>query len=893
MNPARIVIVEDDLLIAQSIRHKLEQAGYEVPSILTSGQEAIRSMFALAPDLVLMDIELDGQIDGIQVGQEIGHQIDVPIIYLTAYATDEIFHRAKLTAPYGYILKPFRDRELLNNIEIALYRHHLERELRMREAELSAVFNSVQAMLLIVDHNQRIIKANQAAISFVGTSNDRVIGEKPGNILGCLNSLDRSDGCGAGPACVRCPVRQTILDTLKTGQPHRQVEATLPIQIDEQIEMRTWLISTTPMGTGQDRSVLVSFDDITTRKQAEARMQVMSEMLDVAPNSIVVHDQTGKFLYANQKTFELHRYLPDEFMALNLRDLDTPASAALIESRMQQIIETGEAAFEVEHICRDGSIIPLEIFVKQVDWLGQPAMLSIGTDISARKRAEQEREKLMAQIRAQAQQLGDVLYALPEGVLLLNSDHRVLIANAAAQRDLALLADIHDDNQILTALGNIPLDQLLTWPQDPAWHEVKSQDRTFEVIGRPVHLEPEQIGWVMVLRDMTQERAIQAHIRQQDRLAVIGQLAGGIAHDFNNLLTAIKGYTEFVIDELPPDHPVLSDLYEMRRAADRATALTAQLLLFSRKKAVQPCRLQLNDTINEALKMLRRLIGESIRFVVRLEANLPPIMADPGQMEQILMNLCLNARDALPNGGQILIETNYLQMDSTSSRPSDLPAGKYVMLAVADNGIGMSPEIQAHLFEPFFTTKKQGTGLGLSVVWGIVQQCNGYIYVESQVGQGSTFRIYLPVAEELAASPTGQCEERKDLTGTETLLLVEDEDSVRTLSERTLSRLGYTVLTAHLPEEAIRLSEQYADQIALLITDVVMPEMNGRTLAEKLRTHLPNLPVLYVSGYTEDGILPHDLSFSEASILYKPYDQQALARKVREILDARPTNTNR
>jgi len=773
MNPARIVIVEDDLLIAQSIRRKLEQAGYEVPSILTSGQEAVRSMFALAPDLVLMDIELDGHIDGIQVGQEIGRQIDVPIIYLTAYATDEVFHRARLTAPYGYILKPFRDRELLNNIEIALYRHRLERELRTREAELSAVFNSVQTMLLIVDRNQRVIKANQTAISLIGASTDRLDGQKPGNILGCLNSLNRPDGCGAGPACVQCPVRQTILDTLKTGRPHRQVEATLPIQTNEQVEMRTWLISTTLMGTNQDGVALVSFDDITTRK-----------------------------------------------------------------------------------------------------------------------RAEQEREKLMTQIRTQAQQLGDVLHALPEGVILLDLDHRILIANAAAQRDLALLAD-KDDNQILTALGSIPLDQLLTWPQDPTWHEVKSQDRTFEVIGRPVHLEPEQIGWVIVLRDMTQERAMQAHLRQQDRLAVIGQLAGGIAHDFNNLLTAIKGYTEFAIDELPPDHPARGDLYEVRRAADRAASLTAQLLIFSRKKAIQPCRLQLNDTINEVLKMLRRLIGENIRLVVRLEANLPSVMADPGQMEQILMNLCVNARDALPNGGQILIETNYLQIDSTSSRPSDLPAGKYVMLAVTDNGIGMSPEIQAHLFEPFFTTKKQGTGLGLSVVWGIVRQCNGYIYVESQVGQGSTFRIYLPVAEELVAQPTGQREEKKELNGTEMLLLVEDEDSVRTLSERTLSRLGYTVLTAHLPEEAIRLSEQYADRIALLITDVVMPEMNGHTLAEKLRTRLPNLPVLYISGYTGSEILPHDSFTPEAPILYKPYDQQALARKVREILDARPTNTNR
>ncbi len=874
MNAPRIVIVEDDLLVAQTIQRKLEQAGYVVPAILASGQEAIGAIPGIAPDLILMDIELDGSIDGIQASAEIHRQTDVPIIYLTAYANEDVLRRAKMTEPYGYILKPFRDRELLSNIEITLHRHRLERELRVREAELqiqALVLNQIQDRVTITDLDGTITYVNDAEVITLGRPREELIGQ---NIS--IYGEDPTRGASQ---------QEILRETIQDGHWRGEVINYAADGHEVILDCRTQVIYD---NQGRPIALCGVSTDITARRRAIARMRVMSEMLDVAPNSITVHDFDGTFLYANQKTFDLHQYTQDEFMALNLRDLDMPESAALIAQRMRQVIERGEASFQVNHRCRDSSIIPLEIFAKQVDWMGRPAILSIGTDTSERLQAERERDLLLAQIRAQAQQLRDVLNAVPEGVLLLDPDCCIVLANPAAQRDLALLTCAQVGER-LDELGDIPLTSLLSWPQDPAWHEVKGKDKTFEAIGRPIHLEPNQIGWVLVLRDMTGEREMQARVRHQDRLAVIGQLAGGVAHDFNNLLTAIKGYNQFAIDELLPGDPILADLEEVKRAADHAAALTNQLLAFSRKQILQPRIISINDILAEMEKMLRRLIGENIQLTVKLDANLAPVLADPGQIEQVVMNLCVNARDAMPGGGQLTLSTHNVTLPSQDiERDPDTRPGPYVLLTVRDTGIGMTDEVKAHLFEPFFTTKEhgKGTGLGLSMVWGVIQQSGGQIQVESQAGAGTTFKIYLPQIEQMPAEHRAPVLRQDALQGSETLLLVEDEDVVRALAERALIRYGYNVLVARRPGQALALSEQYGDKIRLLITDVVMPEMSGRELAESLRTHLPHLRVLYISGYTDNAISALGVLTANTALLEKPFTLEELARRVRKVLDA-------
>jgi signal transduction histidine kinase len=372
-------------------------------------------------------------------------------------------------------------------------------------------------------------------------------------------------------------------------------------------------------------------------------------------------------------------------------------------------------------------------------------------------------EYLLAWGQEQTRHVQQIIDTVPEGVLLINQEHRVLLANPAGQQDLATLASSRA-GYVLTALGERPIHELLEQPESAEWHEISAHGRTFEVVAQPIPIIPASQGWVMVIRDMTDEREIQQRMRHQERMASLGQLTGGIAHDFNNLLTTIRGYTQFALDDLGASNPVCADLKEVQTAADRAAALTNQLLAFSRKQVLQPEVLDLNALIGEVEHLLQRLIGEHIELSTVLSPTLGRVEADPTQVEQVVLNLAVNARDAMPKGGRLTIETADVELDGAwvQKHPESQP-GKHVMLAVSDTGTGIDPAIRAHIFEPFFTTKDvgKGTGLGLATVHGIVTQSGGHILVDSRPGEGTTFRIYLPRTEdttethlELASQPS-------------------------------------------------------------------------------------------------------------------------------------------
>ena len=382
------------------------------------------------------------------------------------------------------------------------------------------------------------------------------------------------------------------------------------------------------------------------------------------------------------------------------------------------------------------------------------------------------------------------------------------------------------------------------------------------------------------------ERA-EEQLRQAAKMEAIGRLAGGVAHDFNNILTGISGYTELLLSSIAAEDPVAADLAQIKMAADRAASLTAQLLAFGRKQLFSPEILDLNELLPQSNKMLRRLIGEDIDFVFVPAKNLGMVKADPGQIEQILINLAVNGRDAMPDGGRLTVETANVVFDEEYCRKHPgAVAGKYVMIAVNDSGCGMKPEVMAHLFEPFFTTKEKGkgTGLGLSMVYGIVAQNNGLVDVYSEVGKGTTFRICLPMVEEWAETATRIV--AKELpAGRETILLVEDEEMVRNLVRRILERQGYTALVADSAEKAMFMFEQNPASIDMLLTDVIMPQMDGKQLYERLRQIRPSLKVLYMSGYTEETIAHRGLLESGTHFVQKPFSFERLARSVRQALD--------
>ncbi len=389
--------------------------------------------------------------------------------------------------------------------------------------------------------------------------------------------------------------------------------------------------------------------------------------------------------------------------------------------------------------------------------------------------------------------------------------------------------------------------------------------------------------------DVTSRRQLEAQLRQAQKMEAVGQLAGGVAHDFNNLLTAIMGYGQLIQVRLAPDDPAIHDSGEILKAAERAASLTRQLLAFSRRQLLEPRVLDLNAVITGLDKMLRRLIGEDIDLVTAPTSELGMVRADPGQIEQVLMNLVVNARDAMPHGGRLTIETANVTLGEDYARAHvDVKPGRHVMLAVSDTGVGMSPETRARIFEPFFTTKEtgKGTGLGLSTVHGIVRQSEGHIEVYTEPGHGTTFKICLPRVEGAVEPADARQDALERVAGTETILVVEDEESIRGVIRASLEVYGYRVLEAADGSEGITICERREQRIDLLMADVVMPLMGGPELVRRIGMVRPDLPVLLISGYTDRALTHQGLRESETAFLQKPFTPEALARKVREILDA-------
>jgi signal transduction histidine kinase len=427
------------------------------------------------------------------------------------------------------------------------------------------------------------------------------------------------------------------------------------------------------------------------------------------------------------------------------------------------------------------------------------------------------------------------------------------------------------------------LEYRVAWP-DGSIHWIASVGRTF-------YDEPVRAAGIGM--DITMQKNLETQFRQAQRMESIGNLAGGIAHDFNNLLTAILGYSNFVLEELPAHQEgapnrMRSDLEQVRNAGERAAALTSQLLAFSRKQIIQPTILNINTIVGNLEPMLRRLIGEDVDLAARPLSGLWSAQADAGQLEQVIMNMVVNARDAMPTGGKITIETSNVDLDEAyAARHMPVASGSYVMLAVSDTGMGMSPDVQARIFEPFFTTKPKdrGTGLGLATVYGIVKQNNGYIWVYSEPNRGTTFKVYLPAVKDPAQSMTPKVHSGPR-GGDETILLVEDDERVRLLARTMLARSGYTVIEASEGEEALRIAARHSGPIHLLLTDVILPGMNGRLLAEQLSEQYPRVKVLYMSGYTDEAIVHHGVLAPGVAFLQKPFTPAAFARAVREVLDA-------
>jgi two-component system cell cycle sensor histidine kinase/response regulator CckA len=645
MTRARIMVVEDESIVAEDMKAMLEGFGYGVPAVAFTGEEAVKKALDTQPDLVLMDVVLKGRMSGVEAVESIRSHCNIPVVYVTAYADEKTVRRAKVTEPFGYILKPFDARELQTTIEIALYKHHLEKRLRDSEQWLSTTLRSLDDAVMATD--------TQGCVTFMNP---------------------RAEG-------------------------------------------------------------------LTGWTQAEAIGRQVTEVLR----------------------------LRHEF------------TQVLVDDPVARVVQTG---------------VPIEL-----------------------------------------------------------AEHNLmLVAKDGTERPIDDSAAPITDNQ-----GQI-------------------------------------IGVVLVFRDITERRQLQEKAVQAEKMEAIARLAGGVAHDFNNLLTVISVYAELLLSRRNRPDQLERYAGEIKKAVDNATGLTGQMLTLSRKQIIQPRIVDLNALLTTMAEVLQGLVGQNIELVIAPTATLGYVNVDPAQIEQVVLNLVMNGRDAMPQGGTLTIATADVAWDESQAQHHGGGSGAAsVALSVSDTGCGMDALTRSRLFEPFFSTKSggRGTGLGLSIVYGIVSQSGGHIEVDSAPGRGATFKVYFPQAEQPAAMQKPAAPAARLQQGSETVLLVEDEDEVRAAVYESLQMRGYHVLKARHGKEALAICRRHAGPIHLLLTDVVMPQMTGPQLAQRLLPLRPEIKILYVSGYTSDALAQRNMMGLGAAFLQKPFTPDTLARQVRTVLDTPVLRTQR
>ncbi len=659
--------------------------------------------------------------------------------------------------------------------------------------------------------------------------------------------------------------------------------------IDKLLELRVQIAA-----LGKAESERKQLEDLLERER-----QTFFPILHKAPYGIGLMDKEGKFLYINPEFTHITGFTLEDVHAgrdwFNRAIQFSQYRQEMIEAWQKGAVQRGiEKVFSI--MCKEGEVRDVEIRPTLLD---DGRMIIMLSDITDHKRTEEALRKSEERYRLLVENANDTIFIAQDG-LIKTPNIRITQMMGYSPEEIdgePFIKFIHpEDAEMVFSKDR---DRISGASNHPAPYAFRIISKTGKVLW--VELSTALIEWegrpatLNVLRDITERKrveeemtSLQQQLRQSQKMEAIGKLAGGIAHDFNNLLTIIKGYTQFSLMESQESSSLKGNLEEILRAADHASNLTRQILAFSRRQIMEFKVLDLNMILQNLEKMLRRVIGEDIELLFLQTKNLGRVRVDPGQMEQVLINLAVNARDAMPKGGKLIIETCNVELDEEYARAHvAVSPGSYVMLSVSDNGEGMTPEVKEQVFEPFFTTKGKGkgTGLGLSTVYGIVKQSGGNIWVYSELGKGTTFKIYLPRVDEPVEEPGKRVIREGMPQGSETVLVVEDNEEVRTFAVLVLKRQGYKTLEASNGDEALHLCEGMKESIHLILTDVVMPGMNGCQLVEHLRQGCRDLKALYMSGYTDNAVIHHGVLEKGMDYIQKPFTIEALSRKVREVLD--------
>ncbi len=648
---------------------------------------------------------------------------------------------------------------------------------------------------------------------------------------------------------------------------------------------------------GDDLRLVIATGSETNRGRRAAREIAETEsrfetLLEVLPDPVVVH-QNGRVVFANRAAMEMYgARTAEEMSGPSIVDFIAPEYRAFVQGRVARMLGAGEVVpmAQERHVRLDGTVFDVEVVAAPVTFDGRPAIEVVAREITARMETE-------AALRASEARVRAVFDQSSLGMLLVGKDGRGLESNAAFRRllgyeetELSRLSITDYTHPADVEASTKLLADLFAERNDGYELEKRYLAKDGHEIWVRVHISPIRDGWgpprfaVGTVEDITAHKSLEEQLRQASKMEALGRLASGVAHDFNNLLTVVNGYAEILADSLEGDERA-ADAIAIRAAGLRATELTAQLLAFGRRNKRALEAVQLNDRINAMVPMLQRVLGEDVEFKVTLERTLGAVQADPSQLDQVVMNLVVNGRDAMPSGGSLSLTTaRGLASGGPSGREGDRA---WARVEISDSGFGMEPEVLEHIFEPFFTTKGKGkgTGLGLATVYGIVQQMGGHIHVESAVGVGSRFIVELPLCEEASTEPSAD----SGLAGStgrasETILLVEDEPAVRDFCKRALEAEGYRVHVAG-PHEALALADRLGPELDIVVTDVVMPDLDGPTIAAALRSRRRDLKVLFMSGYPRDREDELTGAFAEGAVLPKPFTPPELCDAVRRVLE--------
>jgi two-component system, cell cycle sensor histidine kinase and response regulator CckA len=744
--------------------------------------------------------------------------------------------------------------------------------------------NSLQGLSILQDG--RFIFCNKAFADMTGYSVDELLSLSEKDMIAKVHEEDR----------------ERTIERLRARGAGESVPARWEFRITGKDGAEIWLeVFSSPIEYNGRPAIQSAYMNVTERKMGENALRESEERFRLIAETI------DEIFWIFDLDKSLMTYISPAFKRICgysfRRFADNPLSA--LESVHPDdrertmagfsLMKTGQQLdFETRIIRPDGSIRHLwNRGFPIADGTGRvQRYVGVAQDITAWRETEEK-------LKESTEYLNQIINCLGDPIFVKDRQHRLVVVNEAfctfsGTRREEMLGKATDE-YLPSALASFLWEQeegvFETGKESVGEENVPEGEGKIRTVMAKKTLLTDKNGnkqIVGVLRDITSYKHLQAQFLQAQKMEAIGVLAGGIAHDFNNLLNVINGYCELILSSLSENDPLRKDIEQVGLAGQKATSLTSQLLAFSRKQILQPKIVDLNGVIGDMHSMLRRLVPENIDLVTVLQPQLGPINADPVQIQQVILNLVVNARDAIPKGGTLIIETADIDLEEQYVRNHPtVTSGRYVMLAISDSGLGMDEETKAHLFEPFFTTKEKGkgTGLGLSTVYGIVKQSNGYIWVYSEPGNGTTFKIYFPRMEHPGARIAAEKKAHSELRGSETVLVAEDESAVRDLACRILRGRGYTVFDAANGRNALAFAQKYSGKIHLVLTDVVMPGMSGRDLVDQLKSTRPGIKALYVSGYTDNAILHHGILDSGVAFLQKPFSVESLLHKMREVLD--------